>query len=84
MVTQQKTQTVELDCQPGQPRPGDLIEGVIEGTGLPLKEAASKFFGNWTWDFNDIPKEVFDKAKPIMKERITALYHSGVIRYGSW
>jgi len=37
--------TIELDCPPGQPRPGDLIDGVIEGTGLPKKEAKSKFFG---------------------------------------
>jgi hypothetical protein len=37
--------TIILDCPPGHPRPGDLIAGVIEGTGLELKEAVSKLFG---------------------------------------
>ena len=79
-----RQQTIELDCPPGDPRPGDLIASVIEGTGLPLRERVGAFFGNWTWDYNDIPEAEWEKVKPILKERITALYHSGVIRYGSW
>jgi hypothetical protein len=75
--------TIDLDCQPGFPRPGDLIDSVLEGTGLPSRPPVLKFFGNWQWDYNDMP-EVFEAAKPILKERITALYHAGLIRYGSW
>lgn len=77
-------QTIELDCPPGYPRPGDLIEGVIDSTGLEKREAVSTFFGNWTYNYSDVPKEVWNKAQPILKERITNLYHNGVIRYGSW
>jgi hypothetical protein len=77
-------QTIELDCAPGMTRPGDLIAGVIEGTGLPEREACSKFFGNWTWDYSDIPADVWEATKQVRKERVTALYHQGMIRYGSW
>jgi hypothetical protein len=77
-------QTIELDCAPGNPRPGDLLPGVLEGTGIPVREAVSKLFGNWTFDYSDIPADQWEKAKPIIKARIEALYHAGRIRYGSW
>ena len=77
-------QTIDLDCPPGSPRPGDLIEGVIEGTGLPFRKESSTFFGNWTWVYDDIDSEVWSKAKPVLAKRITKLYNDGVIRYGSW
>ncbi len=79
-----QTQTIELDCPPGTTRPGDLIHGVIEGTGLETREAVTKIFGEWTWDYNDLSPEKWAKAQPILKERITALYNSGRIRWGSW
>jgi hypothetical protein len=41
-------------------------------------------FGNWRWDYSDIPTEQWEKAKSILEERITKLYNSGTIRYGSW
>jgi hypothetical protein len=77
-------QTIELDCAPGWPRPGDLIAGVIEGTGLEPRESVGRLFGNWTWDYSDIPAERWKAVQPILKERITDLYHKGYIRYGSW
>ena len=77
-------QTIELDCPPGFPRPGDLIGGVIKGTGLPKRDTVGRFFGNWTWDYSDIPKEKWKKAQVITKDRVTALYNQGLIRYGSW
>lgn len=77
-------QTIELDCPPGSPRPGDLIAGVIKGTGLPERETVSRFFGCWTWDYSDIPAEQWDKARKITEKRITVLYNAGLIRYGSW
>ena len=79
-----KLQTIELDCSPGYPRPGDLIEGVIEDTGLTKRETSSRVFGCWMWDYGDVDEETFAKAKPIVKERIKALYDRGTIRYGSW
>jgi hypothetical protein len=77
-------QTIELDCAPGGIRPGDLIGGVIEGTGLELQDTVGRFFGNWTWNYEDVSPEVWEAAKPTLKERIVALYNSGAIRYGSW
>lgn len=76
-------QTIELDCAPGNPRPDDLIEGVIAGL-LPQKDPISKLFGNWTWDYSDVSPEKWQEVQPTLKERITALYHGGFIRYGSW
>lgn len=81
---QQPVQTIELDCAPGALRPGDLIGKVIEGTGLPDREPVSKFFGCWTWEYKDIPVELWLRIRPTLKTRVTALYESGAIRYGSW
>lgn len=76
--------SIELDCPPGSPRPGDLIAQVIAGTGLPLREDCMRCFGNWKWSYDDVSCEEWDRIQPIIKERITALYNSGRIRYGSW
>ena len=79
-----RVQTIELDCPPGSMRPGDLIEGVIAGTGLSVREPIAMIFGEWTWDYGDVPADEWAKMKPTLKERITALYYDGFIRYGSW
>lgn len=76
--------TIELDCPPGGIRPGDLINKVIEGTGLELKEPISCLFGNWTWDYSEVSDEEWVKIQPILEERITELYNNKLIRYGSW
>ena len=79
-------QTIELDCPPLTPRPGTYIAGVIEGTGLEVREPiiGPASFGNWTWDYSDVPEEEWKKIQPILQERIAALYRNGSIRYGSW
>lgn len=77
-------QTIELDCPPGGIRPGDLYPSVIKDTGLPERKTVGRFFGNWTWDYSDIPEDQWQKVKPILKDRITKLYNDGIIRYGSW
>lgn len=79
-----KTQIIELDCKSGDPRPDDLIDGVIESTGLPSRKVMSRFFGSWIWDYSDIAKDVWEQAKPILEERVKALYRRGLIRFGSW
>lgn len=76
-------QTIELDCAPGMMRPGDLIEGVLEGVPVKLVEA-SRFFGNWTWVVDPADEAVYLQHQEKVKARITALYHQGAIRYGSW
>jgi len=75
--------TIELDCAPGATRPGDLIDGVIEGTGLKLDPPVSRCFGEWTWEF-DVEPEVWQKVQITLQFRITKLYKQGRIRYGSW
>lgn len=79
-------QTIELDCPPMTPRPGSYIGSVIAGTGLEAKEPqiGPASFGNWTWDYSEVPEEEWKKIQPVLKERITALYQRGAIRYGSW
>lgn len=77
-------QTIELDCAPGGPRPGDLIGEVIKGTLLEPREPVGMFFGNWTWDYSDVPAEEWEHAKLLTAPRIKKLYADGYIRYGSW
>lgn len=77
-------QTIQLDCAPGAMRPDSLIGGVIKGTGLPKREAVSKFFGEYTFNYNDVDPKKWQKIKSVVKERVEELYHSGYIRYGSW
>jgi hypothetical protein len=79
-----EVQTIELGCPPGNPRPDDLIESVIEGTGLEVREPVVKFFGDFVWDYNDVDPEEWKKIQPTLEERITKLYNTGVIRYGGW
>jgi hypothetical protein len=77
-------QTIEIDCPPGYPRPGDLIEAVIKDTGLPTRETTSRLFGCWEWDYNDVPAEMWKKVQPTLKERLTKLCNDGICRYCSW
>lgn len=77
-------QTIEIDCAPGYPRPGDLIAAVIKDTGLPTRDTCCRLFGCWTWDYKDIPLDVWEKARPILKERLTKLYDAGWCRFCSW
>lgn len=77
--------SIELDCAPGNPRPGDLIESVISGLGLPWpKETVMRFFGNWKWEWPEVTDERWREIQPTLRARIEALYIRGVIRYGSW
>lgn len=81
-------QSIELDCQPGYPRPGDLFPSVISDTGLEPEDFTntSKLFGNWTWHLTNAAKsELFESVRyTVIKERVSALYERGLIRYGSW
>jgi len=78
-------QKIELDCAPfHSPRPGDLLPQIIAGTGLVLKDPASKIFGNWIWDYSEVDATIWALVTPILNERITDLYLHGKIRYGSW
>jgi hypothetical protein len=77
-------ETIDLDCPPGEPRPGDLIGMVLAGTGLAAGETVGRFFGNWTWEFDVSREEWETRIQPIIKPRIVALYEAGIVRYASW
>jgi len=75
-------QEIHLECPPGDPRPGDLIADLIKDTGLPIRPDISRVFGHWTWDYSDIPQDVWQRATPIVIRRMEELYDRGVIRAG--
>lgn len=84
-----KRKTIELDCPPGNPRPGDLIGNVVKGTVLEQHTQPANphgaCFGNWTWDYTDkVSEEEWRAVQEVTKPRIIQLYNSGAIRYGSW
>lgn len=78
--------TIEIDCPPGHTRPSDLLPGVLNNTGITIDptDTQSRFFGCYTWivPAEDVPAFLENREK--IAERISALYHAGVIRYGSW
>lgn len=80
--------SIELDCPPGNPRPNDLIAGVIQDSGIEVEdfETSAPFFGHQTWVLKSSAEkdELFTKNKPVFKQRIGELYEQGLIRYGSW
>ena len=78
-------QIIELDCEPfGVKRPGDLLNDVLHGLDFQTKEPSTKNFGSWVWEYSEVPVEVWNKALPVLKQRITNLYYTGMIRYGRW
>lgn len=79
-AAEDSAQTIGIDCAPGELRPGDLIGGVIEGTGLPKRRSAKRMFGAWTWEYSDIPRDVWLKARRTVKKRLAVLYLKGMIR----
>jgi hypothetical protein len=86
-IGETESRSIELDCAPGSPRPDDLFPGVIADTGLEEEdfEIVSKVFGNWEFALKNKSKiKEFDEAKSTFEKRVTALYKSGKIRYGSW
>jgi hypothetical protein len=82
--------SIELDCAPGNLRPGDLILSVVAGTALEGRPEAQpdatvmRLFGNWRWEFPGVPDDVWLSIRPVLEERVKKLYHGGLIRYGSW
>lgn len=74
---------LELDCPPLGPRPDSLLERVLRGTVLPMREASTRSFGCWTFDYSDLSQE-YDDSRKILQENIQAIYAEGLIRYGAW
>jgi len=87
-LTRHKDFSIELDCPPGNPRPKDLIESVLVETGLTVDDfdTAPPWFGHQTWILKESAGKdaLFTSCKPTFKERCTALYNAGIVRYATW
>jgi hypothetical protein len=64
------------------PKEEDLIDAIIEDTGLPKRKHIRDYtlIDTWVWDYNDINPEKWNDMLPIIKERIETLYNAGIIR----
>jgi hypothetical protein len=58
------------------------MPALLRGTGIPMRDSVSRLFGIWEWDYNDIPREVWEAAVPIIMRRLRRHYRNGVIRAG--
>lgn len=82
--------SIELDCPPGPTRPSNLISRVLGDSGLIEDDFDTDppFFGHQTWVLKPSvwteKSPIFAEHKPNFKERVTALYNDGFIRYGTW
>ena len=77
--------SIELDCPPGDPRPNDLIAGVLKDTGLEVTDfdTGTPFFGHQTWILKEGAgkDELFTSIRrEVIKDRIVELYNGGWIR----
>ena len=77
-------QTIVLDAPPFSTRPDELLPIALKGTSLPPREANTRIFGAWEFDYSDIDRETWSVARKILQTNITELYNQGLIRYGSW
>ena len=75
-------QEIHLECSPGEPRPCDILPALLEGTGLPVREDIGRLYGHWIWDYNDIPRDLWDAAVPVIERRMIRLFNKGIIRAG--
>ena len=78
-------QQISLDCSPfcGE-RQDELLRGVLEGTGIAPRDASTKVFGCWTFDFSDVDAREWETQLDAVRRRITTLFETGRIRYGAW
>jgi hypothetical protein len=87
---------IEIDCPPGNLRPGDLFKSIIENLSKHEnqkikdfskknlnKEPDTKLFGNWAWNL-EIQPEIHSEVQNVFKKLLTEYYNSGVVRYAGW
>lgn len=79
-------QTIEIDCAPGNLRPGDVMKSMIEELELPFKykETSGRLFGNWTWTFNEFNEEDWRAIQKKVGPYLTKCWEKGTVRYASW
>ncbi len=77
---------IEIDCAPCGPRPDTYFPQIIEGTGLSSDDfdIVSRLFGCWTFQVHTDKDNIYQQNIKLISTRMTQLYQSGDIRYGSW
>jgi hypothetical protein len=83
-IEKAKRQVIRLDCAPGMPRPNELLPLALQKTGLPVVEASSKLFGDFSFDYSHIEAAVWCQALPKLEANIKLLFAKQMIRFGSW
>lgn len=81
--------SIEIDCPPGFPRPGDLFPAVIANTGLKVEDFdnTGKLFGHWTWVLKEgdpTRDALYTRNRPLFEFRLVQMYEAGYARYVSW
>ena len=84
MQRDENHQTIVLDAPPFSLRPNELLLIALKGTNLSPREANTRIFGAWEFDYSDVDLETWSAARKVLQENITELYNQGRIRYGSW
>jgi hypothetical protein len=81
-----KENYIVLDCEPGYPRPNDILTTVLRDTELTNDDFSItlKCFGAWTFNINNNKVEEFHKYFDIIGKAITSAEIHGRIRYGEW
>lgn len=78
--------SVEIDCQPGITRPGDIFNTICENCNLKEDwfNKPTKIFGNWEWIVKPEYEEIYKEHQYKVKEQLTQMYNNGSVRYASW
>lgn len=80
--------SIELDCPPltGPPRQDDLFPQLFAETELTEAdfELVLQFLGRWVWNLKPGKEPEYERARPMIKARISEFYRAGYIRYGEW
>ena len=75
---------IGIDCAPGRTRPNAYIGGALRILGIDNKEnlekeAFSKLFGAWEWEF-DCNEETYQSKRDELQKYFEDLYERGFIR----
>ena len=74
-----------LDAPPVRRRPDDLLRVLLNDTDISYREPTVRSFGEWTFEFDDVPPEAWRTAlDATIVPGIRRLHASGNIRYAEW
>ena len=83
--TDPSKQEIHIECPSGSPPSGRSDARTPPRhwhSTSRLQKPLVCLFGHWEWDYNDIPREIWEAAVPIVMRRMRRLYRNGFIRAG--